>query len=230
MADTPELRASDSDREHAAELLRHAGGEGRLDVEELDERLQQAFAARTRAELEALVADVVVDDPTAHRTVGAPAARLPVRPGEGGSRWLISIMTGTDRKGHWRLAERVMNINIMGGTDLDLNEVELSAPRTQLRVIAFMGGAEIHVPDGLNVEVSEFAFMGGNDVNLGPRNPDPGGPTVHLKLFAFMGGIDVKRGRKLTREERRERRRARQRERHELRHGSRDEGRSDRDV
>jgi hypothetical protein len=51
MAETRELRASDSDREHTAELLRQAGGEGRLDVEELDERLQQAFAARTRAEL-----------------------------------------------------------------------------------------------------------------------------------------------------------------------------------
>jgi hypothetical protein len=209
MAETPDLRASDSDREHAAELLRQAGGEGRLDVEELDERLQQAFAARTRAELEALVADVVVGDRGEHRAVGAPAARLAVRPGEGGARWLVSIMSGTDRKGHWRLAERVMNINFMGGSELDLNEAELSAPRTELRVIAFMGGAEIHVPDGLNVEVSQFAFMGGNDINLGPTRPDPGGPTVHLKLFSLMGGIDVQRGRKLTREERRLRRRER---------------------
>ena len=39
MAETPELRASDADREQAADLLRHAAGEGRLTVEELDERL-----------------------------------------------------------------------------------------------------------------------------------------------------------------------------------------------
>jgi hypothetical protein len=154
----------------------------------------------------------VVGHHDGHRAVGAPAApaaRVPVRPGEGGARWLVSIMSGTDRKGHWRLAERVMNINFMGGSELDLNEAELSAPRTELRVIAFMGGAEIHVPDGLNVEVSQFAFMGGNDINLGTARPDPGGPTVHLKLISFMGGIDVKRERKLTREERRERRRER---------------------
>jgi hypothetical protein len=217
MAETPELRASDADREHAAELLRHAGGEGRLDVEELDERLHQAFSARTRGELEALVADVVVGDPGAHRAVGAPPSRLPVRPGEGGSKWLISVMSGTDRKGVWRLAEKVLNINIMGGSDLDLNDAELSADRTELRVIVIMGGAEIRVPDGLNVEVSHFAFMGGDNIEIGLERPDPGGPTLHLKLFSLMGGVDVKRGRKPTREERRALKLERRQERRERR-------------
>ena len=41
MTDVPELRASDTDREHAAELLRRAAGEGRLTVDELDDRLHQ---------------------------------------------------------------------------------------------------------------------------------------------------------------------------------------------
>ena len=36
----PELRASDADREHTAERLRQAAGEGRLTIEELEERLQ----------------------------------------------------------------------------------------------------------------------------------------------------------------------------------------------
>jgi hypothetical protein len=209
MAETPELRASDADREHAAELLRRAGGEGRLDVDELDDRLHQAFAARTRAELERLVADVVVADHAGGRPVGRPASRVPVRTGEGGARWLVSIMGGTDRRGHWRLSPRATNVNIMGGSDLDFNEVELSAQRTELRVISIMGGAEIHVPDGLNVEVSEFAFMGGNDIELGAQRPDPGGPVLHLRLFSLMGGTDVKRGRRLTREERRARKQER---------------------
>jgi hypothetical protein len=217
MAETPDLRASDADREHTAELLRRAGGEGRLDVDELGERLNQAFAARTRAELEALVADVVVGGHSGDRTVGAAAARVPVRAGEGGARWIVSIMSGSDRRGHWRLGPRATSLNIMGGSDLDLNEVQLAAERTELRVIAIMGGAEIHVPDGLNVEVSEFSLMGGNDIKLGPQRPDPGGPVLHLKLFSLMGGSTVKRGRRLTREERRaakqERRDARRLER-----------------
>ena len=65
-----------------------------------------------------------------------------------------------------------------------------------------MGGAEIRVPEGLNVELSDFAFMGGNGSELGNETPDPGGPTLRLRMISIMGGTDVKRGRKLTRAER----------------------------
>jgi hypothetical protein len=68
-----------------------------------------------------------------------------------------------------------------------------------MTVFCLMGGAEIRVPDGLNVEVSEFAFMGGNDVKLGDELPDPGGPVLRLRLVSIMGGADVKRGRKRSR-------------------------------
>jgi hypothetical protein len=205
----PELRAADADREHAAELLRHAAGEGRLTVEELDERLHQAFESRTRGELEALLADVVPRRDEHARPFGAPAGRMPVRTGDGGSRWLVAVMGACDRRGRWRLAPRATNINIWGGSDLDLNDAELSAPRTVLRVITIMGGADIRVPDGLNVEVSELALMGGNDIRLGDGVPDPGGPVLHVKLFTLMGGADVRRGRRLTKAQRREKRRRR---------------------
>ena len=65
-----------------------------------------------------------------------------------------------------------------------------------------MGGADIRVPEGLNVEFTDFAFMGGNGSDLGDERPDPGGPTLRLRVISIMGGTDVKRGRKLTRAER----------------------------
>jgi hypothetical protein len=198
MADTPELRVSDADRERTAEVLRHAAGEGRLTVDELTERLDAAFAARTRGELEVLTADV----PGTAGPVAA-AASLPVRPGDGGTKWLVSIMGGHDRKGHWRVGPTVINLNFWGGSTIDLNDAELAAPETTIRVITIMGGADVRVPEGLDVRVSEFALMGGNDVQLGRDRPAPGGPVVHLKLFSLMGGTDVKRGRRPTREERR---------------------------
>ena len=52
------LRASDADREQIAERLRHATAEGRLLTEELEQRLETAFSARTYGELDALVADL----------------------------------------------------------------------------------------------------------------------------------------------------------------------------
>jgi hypothetical protein len=196
---TPALRASDADREHTAGLLRHAAGEGRLTMEELDERLHQAFAARDRAELERLVADVVPRGAGELHPPGAPAGRVVVREGEGGTRWLLSIMSGRDRRGRWRLAERCVNVNVWGGSDLDLTQAELSARSSVLWVVSIMGGAEIRVPEGLNVEVSELAIMGGNDVRLGDALPDPGGPVLHVRMFTLMGGADVRRGPKRRR-------------------------------
>ncbi|MFG1841265.1 DUF1707 SHOCT-like domain-containing protein [Micromonospora sp. NPDC049175] len=53
-----EMRAADADREVVADRLRVALGEGRLDLHEYDERVQRAYAARTYAELEALLTDL----------------------------------------------------------------------------------------------------------------------------------------------------------------------------
>jgi hypothetical protein len=53
-----ELLASDADRERIAERLRTGAGEGRLTPEELEDRLELAFAARTDPELERLVTDL----------------------------------------------------------------------------------------------------------------------------------------------------------------------------
>lgn len=217
MAESPDVRASDADRDRVAEVLRQAAGEGRITVEELDERIDRALGARTHGELAELTADL---PPTAHAAAAPATPALPVRPGEGGRRWLISIMSGHDRRGHWRLGERLTSINIMGGGDIDLNDAELSAHETTIHVLAIMGGATVRVPEGPDVRVSEFALMGGNDVHLGEQPPVPGGPIVHIKLFSVMGGSDVKRGRRLTREQRRELKR--QRREHQRLHRGRD--------
>ena len=108
-------------------------------------------------------------------------------------------MGGTDRKGWWRVARQCLSLNIMGGADLDLNDAELADDVVELTVFSLMGGADIYVPEGLNVEVSDVAIMGGNDVALGNPAPTPGGPTLRLRLISIMGGTDVKRGRKLSR-------------------------------
>ena len=58
MARRSTLRASDADRDRIAERLRHATAEGRLLADELEERLEATFAARTYGELDAVVADL----------------------------------------------------------------------------------------------------------------------------------------------------------------------------
>jgi DUF1707 SHOCT-like domain len=68
------LRASDADREHVAERLRNAAAEGRLLADELEQRLEAAFRARTYGELNAVIADLPRD-----RDMVGPARRVPAR-------------------------------------------------------------------------------------------------------------------------------------------------------
>jgi hypothetical protein len=58
MPDTPDLRISDTDRDQAAAALSAHYAEGRLDDAELDQRLNTVYSARTRSELEAVMADL----------------------------------------------------------------------------------------------------------------------------------------------------------------------------
>jgi hypothetical protein len=53
-----DLRASDADREATVERLRVAGVEGRLDSDELEDRIASAYGARWCSELESLTLDV----------------------------------------------------------------------------------------------------------------------------------------------------------------------------
>jgi Domain of unknown function (DUF1707)/Domain of unknown function (DUF4190) len=69
------LRASDADREAAADRLRIAAGEGRLDSDELEERLTAAYAARYCVELTRLTADVTPPPAPTRPTFVRPAKR-----------------------------------------------------------------------------------------------------------------------------------------------------------
>ena len=99
-----ELRISDADRDRVADRLRFAAGEGRLSSDELEERLEAAFAARTDAELAPLTADLPapVDDPGARRTRSRrPAMRPDFRPYVGVSVMLVAIWALTGMGYFW---------------------------------------------------------------------------------------------------------------------------------
>jgi hypothetical protein len=83
-----EMRAADADRQHVADQLRAALDEGRLDLHEYDERLRDAYAAKTYGDLDRLLADL----PAATPVLPAAPATPVVRP-EGGSTaaWLAVV-------------------------------------------------------------------------------------------------------------------------------------------
>jgi hypothetical protein len=78
-----DLRASDAERERTVAQLRGHAAAGRLTVEELDERSERAYSARTLSDLAALVADLPaaptpapVDAPPPALAAGGPGMRF----------------------------------------------------------------------------------------------------------------------------------------------------------
>ena len=69
----PALRASDAERESAAGLLRDHAAAGRIDTEELEQRIGAAYSARTRGDLEQLFRDLP------GKPARRPAVRRPAR-------------------------------------------------------------------------------------------------------------------------------------------------------
>ena len=84
----PALRASDAERESAVGLLRDHAAAGRIDTDELEQRIGAAYAARTRGELDELLADLP-GTPARRPAVRAP--RAPARAGGGEWRAFIRL-------------------------------------------------------------------------------------------------------------------------------------------
>ena len=185
-------RASDAERNQAIDRLRAAYVEGRLDQEEFDERSSTALKARTIGQLERLFDDLPTSyhqgTPVYHAHAGAPV----VRPGPGGNRLSIAIMSGVDRKGPWRVPPDSTAFALMGGVQLDLRGAILSAQVTTITAVAIMGGIEIIVPPGIRVESSGFGFMGGWDNRARDDLLGPDSPVLRVRGVAFMGGVDIR--------------------------------------
>ncbi|MFE5854532.1 DUF1707 domain-containing protein [Streptomyces sp. NPDC056500] len=216
MSELPEMRASDSERERVAERLREAVAEGRLTMEEFEERLDAAYRARTHGELEPLVSDL----PSASGAVVAPVASsgaLSWSERIGGtvdpSRFAFALWGGFGRRGAWTVPRLFTTFTLMGGGELDLREAHFEDRDVVIRCFAIMGGVSVVVPPDLNVEVNGFGFMGGFGEHGGDQAPDPSAPRVRITGFALMGGVGVERKRTKAEKQRLKAERAAERER-----------------
>jgi hypothetical protein len=189
------MRASDADRDHAAEVLREAAAEGRLSMEELNERLDLVYASKTYAEL----APVTADLPSAGQD---RRAGLATRPGpfgvenrfggEPAGTSAIAILGGFVRKGDWVAPPKLSAVAILGGGEIDLRDARFAERVTTIDAVTIMGGILITVPEDADVQVNGIGIMGGFD-HSPAGSGSPGGPRIMINGFAFWGGVQVRR-------------------------------------
>ena len=181
----PTQRVADADRDRTVTLLREHVVEGRLTLDEFSQRMGAALEARTRGELDAVMADLPSPSPAATVTAAADTPRKK-------RRWHVAVMSGHSTKGRWRIGGKTNAVAIMGGCDMDLRRAEIEGPVVEITAFAFWGGIDIIVPEGFDVELRGFSFMGGRSLRLKDVPIVPDSPRIVVRGFAIMSGIDVK--------------------------------------
>jgi hypothetical protein len=178
-------------RERAIAVLCEAFAQDRLEVTELEARIDRAHRAATPAELDALIEDLPAPPQAPPSTTQEPTAATRVSEAIRDSRTLLAVMGGVERRGNWAPGRKNVVIALMGGADLDFRDVHLPPGETEVFIFAMMGGVDIVVPPELNVDASGIAIMGGFGHSSSSRNPDPAAPVLRINGFCFMGGVDI---------------------------------------
>lgn len=176
MADLPEPRVSDAERDLVVDQLRSACAEGRLTLEEFSDRVGDAYRARTSTDLDRLTGDL-------------PAQPGPDPPEVPETHRITSILGGANRTGPWRPANPTRVTAVIGSCQVDLTEVDLE-PVTELVVTVVCGGVEVLVPEGVRVDLGGFAFLGGRDDRTSAARRD--GPVVRIRCRVVLGGVTAR--------------------------------------
>jgi hypothetical protein len=173
----PVIRASDGDRDAAAARLNEAVGDGRLTLQEFSERLDRAYAARTRGELAPLTADLSAIDP-----VRGPG-RL--------RRVMLAIFWDSRRAGPQPLEDEITAIALLGDAVIDLRGAKATAKGITIRAYALLNDVDVIVPEGVAVQLSGVAVVGDNR-NM--TRPVPAGTSrfaVKIHGHAVLGDVQI---------------------------------------
>lgn len=179
------LRVSHEDRDRVVDILRVAAGDGRLEPDELAERVEKALQARTFAELEPLTEDLPVDSvvpPVVARggVGGVGGAGGVVADSEESVSWQVHGLP-LRRVGAW-LVPRVIDLSVHGGTaHLDYTLARLpEGGASTVRVSVHGGSVRLFLPPGIAVDATGVEGYGGSVRDHSLRRVDPSVPVTHV--------------------------------------------------
>jgi hypothetical protein len=174
-----DLRASDHDRDNTVEQLTEAATDGRLTLDEYNERVASALTARRRGELASLTRDL------GH--AGTPASpAVPVAATQ-----LTAILGNESRKGRWVVPGHLSLKSVLGDCHIEMQEATLQSRVTTIDVVAIFGSVTIFVPEGLDVRMTGTAVAGAKSVKL-REEPRPGAPVLNVNCRILCGSVTVR--------------------------------------
>ncbi|WP_248963547.1 DUF1707 SHOCT-like domain-containing protein [Sphaerisporangium perillae] len=150
---------SDADRERVAQSLQSALGEGRLTLEEFEQRLSGVLAARTFGEVEAFVADL----PGSLVTAPAPE-RVELR----------TTAATLKRGGRWVVARLLVVVAKAGSVKLDFTDALIAHRVVEIELDVYAGSTTLVLPRGASVNIDDVELVAGSSsVRNVPTSPFP---------------------------------------------------------
>jgi len=191
-----QLRVGHAERDAVAAILQDAAADGRLSMEELDQRLETALQAKTYGDLEPLVADLSAELPW--RPSARATAPVPGPPAPGFSREdplrLDGGVSSEKREGVWVVPPFVRISSGLGSVKLNCLQATAAAPVIEVEVIGGAGTVVIIVPDGWAVNDARLGkSLGTKSIKVG-STPMPGQPLLVLYGSLGLGTFKVRSG------------------------------------
>jgi DUF1707 SHOCT-like domain len=183
------IQTLEQERERVVTLLSRHFASDRLEMDELETRLELAYRASSVVEVRALVSDLPDLD--------APAGRSALRPAPSPSqtvrRRMVSILSAHVRRGAWIPPQELDLVAVMSATQLDLREAQLSAGVTEIRIKAWWAAVRITVPPGVHVVTDLQPVLASlNDRTGGEPLPPRGAPVLRITGWAVMSDVTVR--------------------------------------
>ena len=156
----------------------------------LSKRISFSPSQKVKNIAEPIRAYRIVLDPEATGTREAPQVAIATRVRE--AERVLTICSGTQRQGTWRVPKKLRVVVVMGGIDLDFREAEFGPGVTEVKVTAVMGGIAIIVPPHLQVECDGDGILGlFEGMHRGAGERDPNAPLLRITGVAVMGALEI---------------------------------------
>jgi Domain of unknown function (DUF1707) len=192
------IRIGDRERDAVATVLQQAAADGRLSMAELDDRLDAALQAKTRGDLDPLVADLSVELPS-QQSGGQSQAQRPRAAGysrEDPLR-LDGGMSSDKRRGVWTMPPFIQINQGVGSVKLNCLEATPAAQLIEIQVVGGAGSIVLVLPDGWAVDADRLSKSWGSKKVRVPRDPAPGKPLLVIYGSLGMGSLKVRPPNKL---------------------------------
>jgi hypothetical protein len=180
--DPRELRVSDAERTHVVEILQKAIGHGMLSLDEFTTRTDTALAARTRAELNAVVVDLAG---VTHTDVASPSRTPPVE--------LRANMSSLKRSGRWTVPHELVVRNRLGSTELDFTDAQIDHAEVHVELDVSGGTVKLLLPEHATVDTNGVQVIAGSVKDRAGASGGAGRPRFVVTGRVTAGSLKIRR-------------------------------------